>query len=289
MARRRPSKIHGVVAVDKPAGMTSHDVVAVARRQLNERRVGHSGTLDPDATGVLLLGVGNATRFLRFLTDLPKTYTTEIVFGATTDTLDDSGEVLERFDMSLDAADVAAAAARLTGDIEQVPPMVSAVKVDGKRLHELAREGVEVERDARPVTVYRYDVEPTDDPLVYRAEVVCGSGTYVRVLAADLGELLGGGAHLRQLRRTHIGSFAADDCDHIDELSLLSLADGLRDLVRVVVADDEVGSIRHGGWLRDRPEGDGPFCLVTADGEVLAVHERTPDGRVKPGVVLPAG
>lgn len=289
MARRRPSTVHGVVAVDKPAGMTSHDVVAIARRQLNERRIGHSGTLDPDATGVLLLGVGNATRFLRFLTELPKTYTTDIVFGTTTDTLDDSGQVTGRFEMSPDAQSVLDAAATLTGDILQVPPMVSAVKIDGRRLHELAREGTEVEREARPVSVHRYDVSPTGHPLVWRAEVECGSGTYVRVLAADLGERLGGGAHLRDLRRTRIGSFSADECDHIDSLTLRSLADGLRDLVRVVVADEERSSITHGGWLRDRPDGEGPWCLVDGAGAVLAVHERTDDGRVKPGVVLPAG
>jgi len=288
MARRRPSTVHGIVAVDKPPAMTSHDVCTVARRELNERRVGHSGTLDPDATGVLLLGVGNATRLLRFLTALPKTYTTDIVFGVTTTTLDDSGDVTAIFEMSLVEADVRRAAATLVGDIAQVPPMVSALKVDGRRLYELAREGIEIEREPRAVTVYRFEIEPTADPLVWAAEIQCGSGTYIRSLAADLGELLGGGAHLKNLRRTHVGSYVADRCSQLGSLELMSMSDGLSDLDLVMVDDAEVGSISNGGWLSDIPDGDGPWRLVTGAGELLAVHERTDDGRVKPGVVMPA-
>jgi tRNA pseudouridine55 synthase len=288
MARRRPSLVHGIVAVDKPAAMTSHDVVARARRELNERRIGHTGTLDPDATGVLLLGVGNATRLGRFLTALPKTYTTEIVFGTTTDTLDDSGVVTGTFDMAPTLDEVTAAAARLTGAIQQVPPMVSALKVDGRRLHELAREGIEIERQARPVDVYRYEVTPTADPLIWQAEVVCGSGTYVRVLAADLGELLGGGAHLRTLRRTRIGSFAAESCDQLGALQLLTMTEGLRDLDAIEIPGDDVRRVMNGGWLDPEPAGAGPWRLVDPDGQLLAVHERGSDGRVRPGVVLPA-
>ncbi len=152
--------VNGLVVVDKEAGWTSHDVVARCRRVFDQKRVGHAGTLDPDATGLLLVGLGRATRLLRFLTVLPKTYTTDIVLGTATSTLDASGEVVATFDMSgVGAADVAAAAAALTGEIEQVPPMVSAVKVGGRRLHELARQGVEVERKPRPVTVYRFDTD----------------------------------------------------------------------------------------------------------------------------------
>ncbi|MEL7208949.1 MAG: tRNA pseudouridine(55) synthase TruB, partial [Actinomycetota bacterium] len=189
MAKPEGSQPVGIAVVDKAAGMTSHDVVGRARKVLHTRKVGHSGTLDPGATGVLLLGVGPATRLLRFLTDLPKTYTTEIVLGVETDTLDDSGETTARHDMAVDPAQVIETARTLTGDIEQVPPMVSAVKIDGRRLHELAREGKEVDRPPRPVTVHRFDTEPTDDPLVYRATVECSSGTYVRTLAegADAG------------------------------------------------------------------------------------------------------
>src|SRR6478752_7517825 len=212
MARRRPPTVHGLVIVDKPAGVTSHDVVGVLRHRLGERRVGHAGTLDPDATGVLLVGVGKVTRLLRFLTALGKRYEAEVVFGTTTSTLDAAGEVTATFAMDdLDVTQVRAAAARLTGEIMQVPPMVSALKVDGRRLHELAREGIEVERAARPVTVHSFTVEPTADRLVYRIAVHCSSGTYVRSLAADLGELLGGGAHLRALRRTAVGSFGESE------------------------------------------------------------------------------
>src|SRR5258706_13153510 len=157
--------VEGLVVVDKPAGMTSHDVVARLRRIYGLRRVGHAGTLDPDATGVLLVGVGKATRLLRFLTALGKTYTAEIVLGTSTSTLDAAGEVTGSFDMAGVTVDMAqrAAAEHLTGSILQIPPMVSAVRVDGKRLHELARAGIEIERDARPVTVYSFVIAGSDD------------------------------------------------------------------------------------------------------------------------------
>jgi len=203
MAKRRPPTVHGLAIIDKPAGVTSHDVVNQLRKILGERRIGHAGTLDPDATGVLLVGVGYVTRLMQFLSGMDKTYTAEVVFGTETNTLDSAGVVTATHDMpNLTIEKIREAAAKLTGEIMQVPPMVSALRVDGRRLHELAREGVVVERKARPVTVYSYDVEPTQDPLVVRIEVRCSSGTYVRTLAADLGTLLGGGAHLRNLRRT---------------------------------------------------------------------------------------
>jgi tRNA pseudouridine55 synthase len=194
---KKPSSAgpHGVVVIDKPAGWTSHDVVAKSRGVLGTRKVGHSGTLDPDATGVLVLGVGHATRLLRFLTELPKQYEGEIVLGTETTTLDAAGEVTATHDMSSVTDDqVRTEAAKLTGDLMQVPPMVSAIKIDGKRLHELAREGKEVERPPRPVRVDRFTVEPVPgEPLVWRCVVECSSGTYIRSLAADLGNALGGG------------------------------------------------------------------------------------------------
>jgi len=152
MSRRSDSGVDGIVVVDKPAGWTSHDVVAKSRGILQTRKVGHSGTLDPDATGVLVLGVGRATRLLRYLTELPKSYVGEIVFGVETDTLDSSGRVTATHDMAdITRERVEQAAAALTGSIEQIPPMVSAVKIDGRRLHELAREGKVVDRPPRPV------------------------------------------------------------------------------------------------------------------------------------------
>jgi tRNA pseudouridine55 synthase len=289
MARRRPPTVHGLAVVDKPAGVTSHDVVAMLRRRLGERRVGHAGTLDPDATGVLLVGVGNVTRLLRFLTALGKTYTAEVVFGTETHTLDAAGEVTATHDMTGLTEQQVRDAVRehLTGPIMQVPPMVSALKVDGRRLHELAREGVEVEREARPVTVHRFDVWPTDDPLVYRIEVVCSSGTYIRSLAADLGRLVGGGAHLRALRRTACGSFDERQAASPDYAELLSPADALRDYVHVTIDDADVALVRNG---RSLPawEGDGPWAVCDAAGDLVAMYERVDSRTAKPAVVLPA-
>jgi len=286
----------GLVVVDKEPGWTSHDVVAKSRGLLGTRKVGHSGTLDPDATGVLLLGVGRATRLLKLLTALPKTYTCEIVLGVETSTLDASGEVTATHDMSGVAfVDVEAAALGLTGDILQVPPMVSAVKVDGKRLHQLAREGVVVEREARPVTVHRFVVEPaggaTDGPLVVRAEVDCSSGTYVRTLADDLGRALGGGAHLRDLRRTAIGSFTVAEARPLAEVSpevVLTPAEALRDYPSVVVDADEALAVGHGKVLPrdDRYQGDGPWAVVDATGRLLAVYQPHRGDTVKPDVVV---
>jgi tRNA pseudouridine55 synthase len=294
--RRGADGPDGLVVVDKEAGWTSHDVVAKSRGLLGTRKVGHSGTLDPDATGVLLLGVGRVTRLLRFLTALPKTYTCEIVLGRETSTLDDSGEVTATHDMAgTTFAAVEAAAAGLTGAILQVPPMVSAVKVDGKRLHQLAREGIEVEREPRPVTVHRFTVAPTDDPLVIRAEVECSSGTYVRTLAADLGATLGGGAHLRALRRTAIGSFSLADACPLEDVSpevLLTPAEAMRDYARVVATDADVVDVGHGKVLEcdDRFVGDGPWAVVDASGRLLAVYGPHRGSTVKPEVVVaPAG
>jgi tRNA pseudouridine55 synthase len=218
--------------VDKPAGWTSHDVVAKARGLLGTRKVGHSGTLDPDATGVLVLGVGRATRLLTFLSGLDKRYVGEVVLGTATSTLDAAGEVTGTWDMAaVGLDDVRRAAVGLTGDILQVPPMVSAKKVEGRRLHELARAGVEIERKAVPVRVDRFTVGEAVAPGVYPVEVVCSSGTYVRSLAADLGAALGGGAHLRALRRLAVGAFTIDEAvplAGLDPERLLRPAEALR-------------------------------------------------------------
>ena len=269
------------MVVDKPAGWTSHDVVAKARGVFGTKKIGHAGTLDPDATGVLLLGIGKATRLLRFLLDLPKSYVGEVVLGSETSTLDDSGEVTATHDMSsVTPDDVRAAAARFVGDIEQVPPMVSAVKVEGRRLHDLARQGIEVERTPRPVTVYRFDVEPTDDPLVYSTSVECSSGTYIRTLAADLGHALGGGAHLRRLRRTAVGPHTIAEARPLEDAELLPVAAAVAHLLRHVVADEDLRLVATGSRVPDVP-GDGAVALVDTAGELLAVFE---EGR--PSVVL---
>ena len=273
--------LDGLVVVDKAAGWTSHDVVAKCRGIFGQRRIGHSGTLDPDATGVLLVGLGRVTRLLRFLTDLPKTYEGEVAFGVETSTLDAAGEVTARHDMTVSAADVVGAAAQFVGRIKQVPPMVSAVKVGGKRLHELARQGIEVERAPREVEVYRLDVAPTDDPLVYRIEVECSSGTYIRTLAADLGAALGGGAHLRALRRTAIGSFTVDEANWLESLSVLSPAEALRDYPSMTVDPADIAN----GKVIDLSL-KGPTAMLDGEGSLLAVYEPHGEGRAKPAVVV---
>ncbi|MDQ1424306.1 MAG: tRNA pseudouridine55 synthase, partial [Acidimicrobiaceae bacterium] len=243
--------------------MTSHDVVDAVRRALGERRVGHAGTLDPDATGVLLVGVGSATRLLRFGTELPKTYTCEIVFGVETDTLDDSGAVVARHAMAPVDLDRArqVVAEHLVGPIMQVPPMVSALHVGGRRLHELARKGIEVERAPRPVEVYRFELDHGAPADVLRAVVDCSTGTYVRALAADLGRLLGGGAHLRALRRTAIGPHTVATATPIDALHLLPSVEVVRHFDRVEVDEPTAARVAHGGLLADLP-GTGPWAVV---------------------------
>jgi tRNA pseudouridine55 synthase len=283
--------VEGLAVVDKPAGMTSHDVVARARRILGTRKIGHSGTLDPDATGVLLLGVGRVTRLLRFLTALGKTYSAELVLGTETSTLDAAGEVVAVHDMAgVDAGQVTEAAKKFVGEIDQVPPMVSAVKVGGRRLHELARSGIEVDREARRVTIRRLEIQPTAHPLVYRLFVDCSSGTYIRSLAADIGTALGGGAHLRSLRREAVGSFTLAESRPLDEPMLLPPADALRDYPAVDLPADAAATLARSGRLSlsEPPEGEGPWRVLGPMGQLLAVAERDDAGRVRPAVVLAA-
>ena len=287
MARRRPATVHGSVIVDKPAGPTSHDVVTMLRRRFGERRIGHAGTLDPSATGVLVVGIGNATRLLRFATAGRKSYECEIAFGVETSTLDAAGEPVATWPMSLRPADVADAASSFVGTISQLPPMVSAVRVGGRRLHEIARAGDTADRVPREVEVYRFEVEATGDPLVYRASVDCSAGTYVRTLGADLGCALGGGAHIRSLRRTRSGSFSLAEAEPADHAELRPPAELVRDLVQICLTDDEVAAARHGTHLAaHRYTGAGPWALSDPDGELVAVHELV-DGRQR-ATVLPS-
>lgn len=286
MARRKPATTHGIAVVDKPPGVTSHDVVGMLRRRFGERQVGHAGTLDPDATGVLVVAVGKATRLLRFVEKTRKGYTGEVVLGASTSTLDSAGDVLDSFDMSAVTLDDARRAVdeHLTGDIEQIPPMVSAIRVNGKRLHELAREGIEIERAPRPVTIHRFDVTGWVAPEVLSIDVECSAGTYIRTLADDLGRLLGGGAHLRNLRRTHVGAFTIAESGSPDECELLPVASAVRSLT-VVTVDDAVAALVANGRVLDAWDGDGPWAVFDGAGELLAVYEAF-SGQAKPAVVL---
>jgi tRNA pseudouridine55 synthase len=290
--------IDGLAVVDKPAGMTSHDVVARCRRIFSQRRVGHGGTLDPDATGVLLVALGRGTRLLQWVSGMDKTYTCRIVLGVATTTLDAAGDVTGTWDMAGTTLDAArSAAGTLTGTIDQVPPMVSAIKIAGRRLHELAREGIEVDRPARRVRVDRFDL---DGPLAggapgtatFSALVACSSGTYVRSLAADLGAALGGGAHLTDLRRTSIGRWGEADAtplDALDPAMLRPVGDAVAHLDRIEVGPGIAAAVGHGkvlGTDEIGAHGSGPWAVFDDEGALLAVYAAHGDGRAKPSVVL---
>jgi len=283
----------GIALVDKPSGWTSHDVVAKSRGLLGTRKVGHAGTLDPSATGLLVLGVGRATRLLTFLSGSSKAYTGEAVLGVATSTLDAEGEVTGEWDMSsVTLAAVRAAAAELTGDIEQVPPMVSAKKVEGRRLHELARAGVEVERKPVPVHVARFDVGSPVEPGVYPIEVECSSGTYIRSLVDDLGSALAGGAHLRNLRRTRVAAFSVSEAVPLEQLSpaaVLRPVEAFRGKPPVVADESLTEAIRHGKVLPLETlavTGEPPWPIVDATDTLLAVYIPHRGSTAKPAVVL---
>ncbi|HEY3268301.1 MAG TPA: tRNA pseudouridine(55) synthase TruB [Armatimonadota bacterium] len=212
----------GFYIIDKPAGWTSHDVVARVRRLAGQKRVGHTGTLDPDATGVLLVCIGQATRLIEYTEGHHKVYEAKLTLGVETDSQDASGAVVGERDASgVTEAALREAAARLTGDILQIPPMVSAVHHEGQRLYELARQGIVVERKPRPVTVYRLDVESfTPGPRAAAALTVeCSAGTYVRTLCHDIGEALGVGGHMAALRRTAVGPFGESHAVSLEALA----------------------------------------------------------------------
>ncbi|MGA2433229.1 MAG: tRNA pseudouridine(55) synthase TruB [Acidimicrobiales bacterium] len=221
---------NGLLLIDKPQGITSHDVVARVRLELGERRVGHAGTLDPMATGLLVLAVGPSTRLLRFAQSETKRYCGTVTFGVATDSLDADGEVLERRAVrALSELEVNQAASAMLGAQRQTPPMVSALKVGGRRLHALAREGLEVERAARDIAVTQFRLRPTTESGVWEFDVTCSVGTYVRVLLSDLAQRLGTIGHLSSLRR-----LASGEHDVNDALTLLAFKQALERGVEVL-------------------------------------------------------
>jgi tRNA pseudouridine55 synthase len=273
-----------VVVVDKPPGMTSHDVVARVRRLTSTRRVGHAGTLDPMATGVLVLGVERATRLLGHLMATTKEYDARIRLGQETTTDDAEGANLGGADASwLDAAAVKAAASRFVGELQQVPSAVSAIKVGGRRAYARVHAGETVTLGARPVRVDAFDVlalRPAPPYLDVNVTVTCSSGTYVRALARDLGRALGVGGHLTALRRTRSGAFTLDDAVILDALperwELLPLAQVARRCFPIQQLDPEqVAMVRHGRALsRLRLPEPGPVALLGESGEFLALYEQ---------------
>ena len=280
----------GIAVVDKEAGWTSHDVVAKARGLLGTRKVGHSGTLDPPATGVLILGVGRGTKLLRFITELPKTYVATFALGVETSTLDAEGEVTATHDMGVvSLREVQDAAQKFEGPIQQIPPMVSAVKIGGKRLHELAREGKEIDRPPRPVTIHALAIAATAAPDVFELTATCSSGTYIRTLAADIGTALGGGAHVCTLRRTAIGPFGQDQAQPLEAITLISLAEGLAGRPTVTADGDLAAAVRHGKVLEADElgvSGEGPWAVLDPGGALLALYESHRGSTVKPAVVV---
>jgi tRNA pseudouridine55 synthase len=267
----------GFLLVDKPAGISSHDVVATVRRARNRIRAGHTGTLDPFATGLLLVALGHATRLIRFVPSEPKVYDAVIAFGEATDTDDATGHVVAQGPIPGDA-DVRAAIRQLTGALQQVPPAYSARHVDGRRAYEIARTGVQPALAPASVTVYEWTVEALGDGRL-SATITCSSGTYIRSLARDLGKLCGSVAHLAALRRTRIGPFDVRDAvppDKSGDRSVIPAADALIGLTRQVVAGDDLLRLAHGRPVVAREDGS-TAALVDDSGALVAVGEREGD------------
>jgi len=278
----------GILLVDKPGGMTSHDVVARARRALGTKKIGHAGTLDPMATGLLILGVGPATRLLTFIVGLDKTYEATIRLGVATDSDDADGRIVGTADASQVAdADVEAGIARLRGPISQVPSTVSAIKVDGRRAYDLARAGEQVQLKARDVVVSRFDVlarRSGDRAVDLDVVVDCSSGTYIRALARDLGAGLGVGGHLTALRRTRIGPFdvaGAQPVPERDAAATAGLDAHLLPAAQVAAAvlgavqltADQARDLRHGKRIQ-LPDPPARAAAIAPDGSLVGVIER---------------
>lgn len=274
----------GVVLVDKPRGITSHDAVDAVRRALGTRKVGHAGTLDPMATGLLVMGVGRATRLLRFLSGLDKEYEGTGRLGVETDTLDAEGEVVREAPVEADEDALREAMASLTGEIDQRPPAYSAVRVGGERLHRAARRGERIEAPPRRVRVQAFDLVGFASP-DFDFRVVCSAGTYVRSLVADVGTSLGPGAHLTRLVRTRIGPYRRAEAVPPDRVEVpLGIDRAVIHLPRVDLDHEEARAARHGRPLGPSGHG-GPHAVFGPDGELIGVWE---DGgpRARPLVVL---
>lgn len=284
----------GLVVVDKPAGWTSHDVVARTRKLAGTRRVGHAGTLDPMATGVLVLGIGKATRLLGHLALTDKAYDATIRLGVTTVTDDAEGEPVSTTPAGhVDDAAIGSAVSALTGDISQVPSSVSAIKVDGERAYKRVRDGDTVELAARPVTVSVFAVRATRrtaEVIDLDVTVECSTGTYVRALARDLGAALGVGGHLTALRRTRVGPYELAQAHTLEALeksfALLPIADAVRVAFPVREVDAEQARVLgHGGPLPALGLADGPVAVLGPDGTFLALVEER-NGLAKPVAVF---
>lgn len=267
--------MQGMILLDKPEGMTSFSAVSAVKRIFGEKRVGHTGTLDPMATGVLPILLGRATRLCELMLTADKRYTAEVLIGVETDTLDITGNVISETDCDISVAEFESVCSRFVGEYEQVPPMFSALKKDGVRLYDLARQGVEIEREARTVNIKKLDIIEKSGKNKFIIDVICSKGTYIRSLADDLGKALGVGATLTMLRRTETAGYTADMCVTLDELKenpqkYLREADSVVSYCPAVnVTDNQTRRFLNGGELfLERIN----FDTEVSDGDLIRVY-----------------
>lgn len=272
----------GIFNIYKEKGFTSHDVVAIVRRTIHMKKVGHTGTLDPDAEGVLPVCVGKATKLSDVIMDGRKSYRAMLRLGITTTTEDASGEVLETKEAAFDEEKIREVTASFIGRLEQIPPMYSAVKVNGKKLYELAREGREIERKSRTIEVYDIRIRRFLPPDRVEMDIDCSKGTYIRTLCADIGRALGCGGHMAELLRTATGTFSLENAIKLEDLQalaeqgridevLLTMKDALRDFPKVRVAEDSTKLLYNGGKIQERFFAEKPADC--REGDIAAVYD----------------
>ena len=281
----------GILLIDKPAGITSHDVVNEIRRRFGTRRVGHAGTLDPAATGLLIVAIGPATRFLQYLPLEPKEYDAEVTFGRETTTQDGEGEVVAEKPVPQDlAAALEIVLPKFSGLIQQIPPMYSAVKKGGRALYEYARQGKEVERTPRTIHIEKIEIESVASPTA-RMRVICSGGTYIRTLAHDLGGALGCGAFLSGLNRTKVGKFELKDAIALREVGeehVLPLTKALPPVPLLSLEDQDAAAIRQGQSIGTEAPPNGPIAgLLAPDGSIIGIA-RVLGNVLKPECVIPS-
>lgn len=280
----------GVLVVDKPVGPTSHKVVSIVRKGTRARKVGHTGTLDPRASGVLVLCLGAATRLSEYLAEGRKEYEAVVRFGIVTDTYDADGRVLETTDRVPSLEEIKSVLPEFEGQVDQTPPVYSAIRVKGKRAYELARSGEDVEMESRPVDIYALEAL-TYQPPDFLLRVECSSGTYIRSLAHDLGQRLSAGAHLAALRRSRSGHFGLEQAVALSELErgfndgswrehLIPAAESLPDFPKVRIASDQVSLVRNGHSIPADGEAEGLARGITPNGTLAAILEAVSDGEI---------
>ncbi len=277
--------MNGFLVIDKPSGMTSHDVVAKIRKRFGTKRVGHAGTLDPMATGVLVIGIGNATKLLQYIVDGTKSYEATIALGAATHTDDKEGDVISVADSSvlkvITEELIKDGLATFVGNIQQKPSSVSAIKIDGKTAHQRVREGEVVDLPARAVTISKIDVlsiEFLEQAILVRVIVDCSAGTYIRAIARDLGNLLKVGGHLTSLRRTLVSPFDLSEAGGIEEAEIIDTADGIGRVLPIrALSFEEMSEISFGRSISANPE-DGIFAALSPSGSFAALVENKDSG-----------